>query len=597
MSLVSTTKDDFNPLRLHYFLLLAVAIVLVYAAGSSNPFHYDDLHSIRDNPHIRSLKNIPAFFTHPEYFTADPRSAMYRPIVLVSYALNYALDKSEVRSYHWVNIAVHAINSGLVLLLTQILLRRGIVALLAASIFALHPVNSEVVNYISSRSESLCALFFLVSFIAYIQARSAIEWRAAKYGISLGGFIAALLCKSIAVTLLPVLLAFEICFPVRVPSIRAVLARLGPFLALVLLYVVAIQHMLKTALVDAPVRPMSVQWATQIKALVYYAKLLCYPWALNIEHQFALGGAEFAVWISAGCMLCFFVWAWFRGPSARFLIAWSLLVLAPTLVVPLNILINEHRLYLVSIAFSIGLAYLVEDLLQRRAAHKVGAICCISLVLIFSSLGVQRTLTWGSAETLWAAALKDAPHMPRPHLYMGNVHREAGQNQRALNSYARALVVHPEILSGGDLVSIYNNIGATYLAMERFEQAAAAYEKVLALDPEYEKARASLEAIVALRQEAGQKEAKDWQRRGLVALIRGDLPQAVILLNESLARQPLPSTYMALAQAYERLEDLGAALVTYRTLLDSNPAGPSADQARLRIEELSRRATGGGGKP
>ena len=187
--------------------------------------------------------------------------------------------------------------------------------------------------------------------------------------------------------------------------------------------------------------------------------------------------------------------------------------------------------------------------------------------------------------------------MPRPHLYMGNVHREAGQNQRALNSYARALVVHPEILSGGDLVSIYNNIGATYLAMERFEQAAAAYEKVLALDPEYEKARASLEAIVALRQEAGQKEAKDWQRRGLVALIRGDLPQAVILLNESLARQPLPSTYMALAQAYERLEDLGAALVTYRTLLDSNPAGPSADQARLRIEELSRRATGGGGKP
>ena len=164
MSLVSTTKDDFNPLRLHYFLLLAVAIVLVYAAGSSNPFHYDDLHSIRDNPHIRSLKNIPAFFTHPEYFTADPRSAMYRPIVLVSYALNYALDKSEVRSYHWVNIAVHAINSGLVLLLTQILLRRGIVALLAASIFALHPVNSEVVNYISSRSESLCTLFFSREF-------------------------------------------------------------------------------------------------------------------------------------------------------------------------------------------------------------------------------------------------------------------------------------------------------------------------------------------------------------------------------------------------------------------------------------------------
>lgn len=577
--------------------ILFALVVAVYSHSVEVPFHYDDLHSIRDNPHIRSLENIPAFFTHPEYFTADPRSAMYRPIVLVSYALNYALDKLEVRSYHWVNIAIHAINSGLVLLLAQILLRRGVVALLAASIFALHPVNSEVVNYISSRSESLCTLFFLVSFIAYIQARSAVAGRAVKYGISLVGFIGALLCKSIAVTLLPVLLAFEICFPERAPSVRAVLARLGPYVALVLLYVATIQQMLKTALVDAPVRPMWVQLATQVKALVYYAKLLCYPWALNVEHQFALGGAEFAVCLSAGCVLCLFAWAWSRGPSARFLMVWPVLVLAPTLVVPLNVLINEHRLYLVSIAFSIGLAYLVEDLLLRRASRKVGAICYISLVLIFSSLGVQRTLTWGSAETLWAAALKHSPHMPRPHLYMGNVYREAGQNQRALDSYARALVVHPEVLSGGDLVSIYNNMGATYLAMEHLDQAAAAYEKTLAIDPEYEQARASLQAIVALRQEAGQKEAKDWQRRGLVALIRGDLSQAVTLLNESLAKQPLPGTYMALAQAYERLGNIEAALVAYRTLLDSNPAGPSADQARLRIEEWSRRATAGGGNP
>lgn len=593
MSLVSNTKNDFNPLRLHYFFLLATAVVLVYAAGSSNPFHYDDLHSIRDNPHIRSLKNIPAFFTHPEYFTADPRSAMYRPIVLVSYALNYALDKSEVRSYHWVNIAVHAINSGLVLLLAQILLRRGVIALLAAFIFALHPVNSEVVNYISSRSESLCALFFLVSFIAYIQARSAIDGRVVKYGISLVGFIGALLCKSIAVTLLPVLLAFEVCFPVRAPSIRTVLARLSPFVALVLLYVLAIRQMLKTALIDAPVRPIWVQLATQVKALVYYAKLLCYPWALNIEHQFTLGGAEFAVWVSAGCVFCLFVWAWFRGPSARFLMAWPLFVLAPTLVVPLNILINEHRLYLVSIAFSLGLAYVVEDLVSRRASRKVGAICCISLVLIFSSLGVQRTLTWSSAESLWDASLERSPRMPRPHLYMGNVHREAGRNQRALGSYARALEVQPQILSGGDLVAIYNNMGATYLAMERFDEATAAYEKTLAIDPEYEQARASLEGVIALKNEERQKLAKDLQRRGLIALVQGHLERAVALLNESLEKGPLPGTYMALAQAYERLGNIGAALAVYRALLDADPVGASADQARLRIEELSRRAAGG----
>lgn len=597
MNVVSDTEADFNPLRLHYFLLLVAVVVLVYAAGNSNPFHYDDLHSIRDNPHIRSLENIPAFFTRPDYFTVDPRSAMYRPLVLVSYALNYALDTSEVHSYHWVNIAIHVINSGLVLLLAQILLRRGAVALLAACIFALHPVNSEVVNYISSRSESLCALFFLVSLIAYIKARTAAKFRLIIYGISLAAFSGALLCKSIAVTLLPLLLAFEICFPFHLPSVRSVLHRIGPFFAPFLLYGVAIQHTLKTALIDAPVRPMWVQLATQLKALIYYVKLLCFPWALNIEHQFALGGNEPAVWLSAGCVLSLFVWAWLSRATARFLSVWSLVVLAPTLVVPLNILVNEHRLYLVSVAFSIGLACAFENIVRQAMASKMVSMCCISLLVIFASLGVQRTLTWSSSEGVWAAALERSPYMPRPHLYMGNVHRQAGQNQRALYSYAKALTVHPEVLSGGDLVSIYNNMGATYLAMGRFDEAVAAYEKTLAIDPEYEEARAALEGVRALTEQAGQGEAEDLQRRGLIALVRGDLPQAVVLLNESLTKGSMPRTYIALAQVYERMQNTEAALAVYRSLLESDPGGPSAEQARLRIKYLSQRTIQEGEKP
>jgi len=597
LSVVSDGSTDFNPLRIRYLLLLAAVVVFVYAVGSSNPFHYDDLHSIRDNPHIRSLDNIPAFFTRPDYFTADPRSAMYRPLVLVSYALNYALDKSEVRSYHWVNIGIHAINSGLVLLLAHMLLKRFTVAFMAACIFALHPVNSEVVNYISSRSESLCALFFLSSLIAYIKARSATKYRATKYGTALAAFACALLCKSIAVTLLPLLLAFELCFPARMRPTRTVLIWIGPFFAPVMLYGLIIQNMLKTALVDAPVRSMGVQLATQLKALVYYATLLCYPWELNVEHQFALGGNELAVWLSAGCIFSLFVWVWFSGALARFLSMWSLVILTPTLIVPLNVLVNEHRLYLVSIAFSIGLACAFANVLRQATVSKIGAMCCISLVLIFCSLDVQRTLTWSSSEKVWAASLEHSPYMPRPHLYMGNVHREASRNQRALDSYAKALVVHPEVLSGGDLVSIYNNMGATYLAMERFDEAVAAYEKTLAIDPEYEQARVSLEGARALKAQRGQEGAAELQRRGLIALIQGDLPQAVRLLNESLAIRPLAKTYLALAQVHERLEDTEAALAVYRTLLETGIEGPSARQARLRIEEISQRANREEGKP
>ena len=81
---------------------MCVLVFLVYSSGVSHPFHYDDLHSIRDNPHLRSVENIPQFFYRTDFFSADPRGRMYRPLVLVSYAFNYGLDKLQVESYHWV---------------------------------------------------------------------------------------------------------------------------------------------------------------------------------------------------------------------------------------------------------------------------------------------------------------------------------------------------------------------------------------------------------------------------------------------------------------------------------------------------------------
>ncbi len=575
------------------FFLLGGLVFGVYSMSLSNPFHYDDLHSIRDNPHIRTLGNIPTFFTRPDYFTSDPRSAMYRPLVLVSYTLNYALDQLEVRSYHWVNIGIHSVNSGLVFLLAQVLLRRRAVALLAAVIFALHPVNSEVVNYISSRSESLCALFFLASLLAYIQARAVDRFRPFFYGLSLGAFAGALLCKSVAVTLVPLLVVFEVCFLLHSSSMRSISVRVAPFFVLALLYGLLIRQMLKTALIDAPVRPMWVQFATQTKALAYYVKIFFYPWELNIEHQFALGTIEPVVWLSALCVISLLVCAWHSGALIRFFTAWSLVVLLPTWVIPLNVLVNEHRLYMASVAFSIGLACCFEQIWQRRKARKMGAICCLALAIAFACIDVQRTLEWNSAESLWTASLNASPRMPRSHLYMGNVHSEAGRHQLALDAYTKALTVNPQVLSGGDLVSIHNNMGAAYLAMGNLRLAITSYEKTLSIDPEYEEALSSLEGARALVNEKSQERAKELQRRGLIALVQGRLEMAVSLLRESLGKRALPQTYIALAQAYERLHDTGAALRVYQTFLEANPVGPNAEQARLRMAKLRTVEDGG----
>ena len=71
-------------------LAILVLIVVVYANSLQNSFHYDDSHSIVENSHIRSLANLPSFFLEPETFSNEPAMAMYRPVLVSSFAFNYA---------------------------------------------------------------------------------------------------------------------------------------------------------------------------------------------------------------------------------------------------------------------------------------------------------------------------------------------------------------------------------------------------------------------------------------------------------------------------------------------------------------------------
>ena len=93
-----------SPLEQKYrwvgLLVLVLPVVLAYGNSLGNPFHYDDGHSIVENPHIRQLANIPAFFFDATMFSKDPENAMYRPLLLTTYALNHAVSGYAVWSYH-----------------------------------------------------------------------------------------------------------------------------------------------------------------------------------------------------------------------------------------------------------------------------------------------------------------------------------------------------------------------------------------------------------------------------------------------------------------------------------------------------------------
>ena len=95
-------------------LLLGIMVAIAYGNSLNGSFHYDDFHSLVTNPHVRSLSNIPDFFVDPGLFSSDSDKAMYRPVLLLSYALNYGLGEYEVRGYHVFNTIIHFVCSLLV---------------------------------------------------------------------------------------------------------------------------------------------------------------------------------------------------------------------------------------------------------------------------------------------------------------------------------------------------------------------------------------------------------------------------------------------------------------------------------------------------
>lgn len=571
---------------------LAITVIVVYSGVLSLPFQYDDFHSIVENPHVRTLSNVPDFFSSPELFSEDPRNAMFRPLVLVSYAVDYQLHGYDPGAFHWTNLLLHVAATCLVALLALTVTGNLGGALVAGLVFGLHPINTETVAYVSSRSESMCAVFFVVAFYTYLRAGTAAQphlWTV----VSLVAYVAALMSKAVGVTLPVVLLLYEVARSREglCERFRFVCRAQWPYSIVNLLYLLIVHQLLRQAVVDAPVRGLATQLWTQAKGLTYYLKLLVVPHPLSVEHQFNLGTQFTEYSVIGGLALLLsavgLLWVFGRREVDRldmFWMTWPFVTLLPTLLVPLNVLVNEHRLYLASIAVAMIAATLFT---RHRRAHPVLAGSMVALLAVsFVLQGTARIGIWQSSESLWSDAVDKAPGMPRPHIYLGDDLKENSRHEEALRSYNTALRVHPSVLTGMDRVVIYNNIGSTLLAMGRSKEAILAYQTALRFDSTYVKSREALDGLLAFQPKKGEY-AQYLHKQGLLALWNGHVAFAISCLQEALAIERSAGTLMALGTAYDRDGDIGKAIGAYREIATNFGEEMFAATAASKADSLS----------
>ncbi|MCC7261256.1 MAG: tetratricopeptide repeat protein [Candidatus Latescibacteria bacterium] len=523
--------------------LILLGGLLVFANTLDNSFHYDDSHSIVDNPHLRSLANVPRFFVDPGTFSVMPEARMYRPLLLVSYALNRAVGGEAVWGYHLVNLALHLANAWLVWLLGTRLVGRG--AWVACLLFLLHPVVSEPVNYISSRSALLATFFYLLGLWWVVRAAAGEGGRLAPLWVALC-FAAGLASKEIAFTLpLVAALYLYLLTPHRPWKLLALPAGMA------VAYLLGTRAIVGKA-VGEPVRDLSLQWATQLKAAVFYLWTLVQPVHLSVEPQFsvAAGWGEAAVLLAllAGVSVAV-VLVRAGGPVALFCVGWAVLALLPAALVPLNVLVNENRLYLPLAALALGLGSLHRFLPQRQA--------WLLSLLPLVPLCLLRNAVWRDEVTLWADAVHKGPGMPRAHVNLGKAFLEAGEYQQAIAASRRALAIDP------NLDRAHYNIGRAYQALDQQEEAIASYLRALEIRPDLIEARNNLgnaylvqghadAALAEYRQAlAVYAHAQVYHNLGKAHLTLGNLDSAAVAFNQAIAMDPAnPEPYRGLIKAY-----------------------------------------------
>ncbi len=575
-------------------LLILLVPALVYLPTLSYPFQYDDFHAIADNPYIRQWRWVPSFFVDPTLFSAQPENAMYRPLLLVTWAINWAVSGPDTWSYHLVNLALHTGCGWLVWRLGLGLFGDRPAAAVAALVFLVAPVNCEAVVYLSSRSETLAAFFVLLGLWLHQRPNSGAKGRIPV----LLAFGAGMLTKSTAAVLPVLVILYDLLGtgPERRRDYR-LYAGLGVVAAA---YVVLGWRLVHRAALGAPVRGYGEQVWTQVKAGVHYLALQIVPVHLTVDHQFLISDTPLdPLVLAAGLLfasLAALAWRVRRErPLALFLLAWWLAALAPASLVPLHVLVNEHRLYLSTAAAALAVGACWQTVAavggaRQRLLKGMGAVTLMALAL----LAGQRSRLWANDLALWTDAATKAPLMARPYIFLAEIHAREGRSAAAIEAYAQAIRRDPGFVVGyarmgelqlaagqaaaarqvltaglartGDHAEIWSQLAEVERSAGRWAACAEALERAVALDPDdpglrnnlgnaYQMLDRAAEALAQHRQarELDPEDPRTWLNMGNAYLMLAQWAQAEAAYLQATRLDPAyGDAWASLVSLYQR---------------------------------------------
>ncbi len=585
---------------------------LAYYGSLEGPFHFDDQVFILDNQILPNFAEIIRSLARP--FSSG------RALSLLTLHLNYVVHGFAVQGYHLVNTCIHAFNTFLVFFLILRLLPVQLelisqsaitktpyfplwwIACSGASLFAVHPLMSASVLYITQRSGLLATMFYLLAFLSYLQLRSHLSHSTKRwwwFGTTLLCFWLAFKCKEAVLAALLIPLWYEGI--IRVPNperqrnfLKWVALWLVIFGAVMGIYLNNASHLFEDSAFigfgSKHLWGMWPHWQTMLRVLIHYWKLLILPlpqW-MSVDHGFSISYAFFDVWalFSFAVHLVILGLAYWAAKRRNILLSlgvgWFYISLAPYMIVPERDVFVEYKTYLPAAGGILIVASLLcwlfknptvrllvtqqsdrEASYQNSSRTRVYPTSLKVFVIILVGLGIIGT--WKRVEvhqdllSLWKDAIQTSPYKSRVLYNLGYAY--------AQEKHYTAAILYAQKSLQMNRASVHSQISLArfYVRNQLPEQSIVEYQELLSLEKQYpywDWGEIGFQAYYELGQLYTQ--LKRWQ-------------DALPLLLEAMQRKPEDTgVHEVLGKVNIHLGQQAEAFQHFQYAVEKNPASPAA---------------------
>lgn len=437
-------------------LFVALVGALVYSNSLSGPFLFDDQSSILTNPDIRRLWTLTDVLA--------PREGVMksRPVANLSFAINYAIGELSVRGYHITNVALHVVSSLALLLLIRTTLatpllrdrfpgRADDIAMGAALIWMVHPLQTEAVDYVSQRTELLMGLCYLLTVFCAARAL----WSATPRPWHLAAIVSCLLGtgskESIATAPLMVLLYDRVFF---FPSFKDAWRNRKMLYGGLALSWVALAATVSSRNNTAGFGAGVTVWTyllNQAVMIAQYLKLAAWPYHLVMDYGIPRDLSVMDVFPQALLVIALLLLtalALVRRPLLGFCGAWLFVTLAPTSsFLPIATEVGaERRMYLPLAAIAVLAAvaiYWLAAKMRPRILQPLAAVMMALMVAWLATATIQRNRDYASSVAVLRTSVERWPH-GRARFNLAHVLRAEGKRDEATVQLRAAVADNPQ---------------------------------------------------------------------------------------------------------------------------------------------------------